>query len=94
MGRWQLRTWTKGTGAAVEPAGATDHAPAPARPGRPRALPPRADWTAGADTRPAAAGSHRTALAARRRHAGRYASDEAIERLERLEADLLGRRTG
>ncbi len=91
MSRWQLRTWTKGTGAAVEPAGAADASPAPARPGRPRALPPRGPWAARSDRRAAAAGSHRTAREARRRHAARYAGDEAIERLEALEAELLGR---
>jgi hypothetical protein len=91
VGKWQLRTWTKGTGAAVEPVGATDRAPAPARPGSPRALPPRGPWTA-ATARPApAAGSHRTAAEARRRHARRFVSDEAIDRLEQLEADLLSR---
>jgi hypothetical protein len=89
VGKWQLRTWTKGTGAAVEPVGAIDAAPVPARPGRPRALPPRGPWTA--DGGGAAAGSHRTAREARRRHARRYAGDEAIDRLEQLEAELLGR---
>jgi hypothetical protein len=88
--RWQLRTWTKGTGAAVEPVGAADSPPSPARPGSPRVLPLRGPWIA-SPSRPAPpAAGHRTALAARRRHARRYADDEAIERLERLEADLLG----
>jgi hypothetical protein len=91
VSRWQLRTWTKGTGAAVEPAGATDAPPVPTRPGRPRALPPRGPWTATSEARGAAAGRHRTTLEARRRHAQRFVSDDAIERLERLEADLLSR---
>jgi hypothetical protein len=92
VSRWQLRTWTKGTGATVEPAGATDAPPAPARPGEPRALPPRGPWAANADGRAAPGGRHRTAAEARRRHARRFVSDAAIERLEQLEADLLGRR--
>jgi hypothetical protein len=91
MGKWQLRTWTKGTGAAVEPVGAADRPPAPARPGRPRALPPRGPWTTDAGGPEPAAASHRTAAEARRRHARRFVSDEAIERLEELEADLLSR---
>jgi len=91
MSRWQLRTWTKGTGAAVEPAGATDAPPAPAPPGKPRALPPRAPWTAAAEGRGAPRGRHRTTLEARRRHARRFVSDDAIEQLEQLEADLLDR---
>jgi hypothetical protein len=91
VGKWQLRTWTKGTGAAVEPVGTVDASPAPARPGRPRALPPRGPWAAGGDSGAAAAGSHRTTHEARRRHARRYADDEAIARLEELEAELLGR---
>ena len=89
MGKWQLRTWTKGTGAAVEPVGAADRPPAPAQPGRPRALPPRGPWTAASGAIEPAAGSHRTAAEARRRHARRFVSDAAIERLEELEADLL-----
>jgi hypothetical protein len=92
VSRWQLRTWTKGTGAAVEPAGATDAVPAPARPGEPRALPPRGPWAAAAADRAAPAGRHRTAAEARRRHARRFVSDTAIERLEQLEADLRSRR--
>jgi hypothetical protein len=73
----------------VEPAGATDAPPAPARPGRPRALPPRGPWSAGSGGRQEPAGSHRTTLEARRRHARRFVSDEAIERLEQLEERLL-----
>jgi hypothetical protein len=89
VGKWQLRTWTKGTGAAVEPAGAADRPPVPARPGRPRSLPPRGPWTAGIEGAEPAAGTHRTTAEARRRHARRYVSDAAIDRLEELEADLL-----
>ncbi|HEY7259538.1 MAG TPA: hypothetical protein VH459_10730 [Gaiellales bacterium] len=91
MGKWQLRTWTKGTGAAVEPVGAADRPPAPARPGRPRALPPRGPWTPPTERIEPASGAHRTAAEARRRHARRFVSDAAIARLEELEADLLSR---
>ena len=90
MARWQLRTWTKGTGAAVEPAGARDAPPAKARPGALRALPPRGPWAEGMGRPPASVQSHRTTLDARRRHARRYVDDEAIERLERLEEELSG----
>jgi hypothetical protein len=91
VGKWQLRTWTKGTGAAVEPVGAADRPPAPARPGSPRALPPRGPWTAETHGYAPAAGTHRTTAEARRRHARRFVSEAAIERLEELEADLLRR---
>ena len=88
MQRWQLRTWTKGTGAAVEPVGAADRPPAPARPGGLRPLPPRGPWTAhtAPDSRPGQ--GHRTAVDARRRHARRVLDDAAIDRLEQLEAEL------
>jgi hypothetical protein len=94
VGKWQLRTWTKGTGAAVEPVGAGDRAPVPAQPGRLRALPPRGEWTAAPEGRDAPRGRHRTKLDARRRHASRYVDERAIERLEQLEADLLDSRGG
>jgi hypothetical protein len=77
----------------VEPVGAADRPPVPAQPGRPRALPPRAPWTEQTGRKVPAAGSHRTAAEARRRHARRFVSDAAIERLEELEAGLLAERT-
>src|SRR5437773_12330863 len=78
--KWQLRTWTKGTGAAVEPVGAPDAPPVRARPGTPRPLPPRGPWTTSAGRAPEAVRGHRTAPDARRRHARRYVDDDAIDR--------------
>jgi hypothetical protein len=94
VSKWQLRTWTKGTGASVEPVGAADRAPVPAQPGWPRALPPRGAWTAAPEGRDAPRGRHRTELDARRRRASRYVDERAIERLEQLETDLLDRGGG
>jgi hypothetical protein len=86
--KWQLRTWTKGTGAAVEPVGAPDTPPVRARPGTPRPLPPRGPWTTAASRGAEPVHGHRTALEARRRHARRYVDDDEISRLEQLEDEL------
>jgi hypothetical protein len=86
--RWQLRTWTKGTGAAVEPAGAPDRPSTRARPGGLAALPPKRPWAPG--PRPAAAALPRQRVEgeARRRHALGYLDEAALERLEALESEL------
>jgi hypothetical protein len=83
--RWQLRTWTKGTGATVEPEGAADAAPVRARPGGLTALPPKRQRPRAAD-RPA--GAHRTADEAARRLAARHLDGETIEALLELRAQL------
>jgi len=86
--RWQMRTWTKGTGASVEPAGADDRPPVRARPGSPpgQARPRR---PAAQQLRPATARTpHRVSSAARRRHALGYLEPDALDRLEALEAAL------
>jgi hypothetical protein len=86
--RWQLRTWTKGTGATVEPAGADDRPPARARPGGLTRMPPKRSWS------PSRAGSAppvaalRVSAGARRRHALGYLDAGALDRLEGLEAEL------
>jgi hypothetical protein len=86
---WQLRTWTKGTGAAVEPVGASDSAPLRARPGGLVQLPAKAAW-AQRRRADAPAGRHCTADAATRRLAARHLSEQTIDALlelrERLEA--------
>ncbi len=86
--RWQLRTWTKGTGATVEPAGAADRPRTPARPGGLTALPPKRPWAPGARRAPAALPDPRIEVDARRRHALGYLDRAALERLEALEDAL------
>jgi hypothetical protein len=88
--RWQLRTWTKGTGATVEPEGAEDRPPVRARPGglsqplptRPWAPAPAAPRTS------ARLAKHRVSSDARHRHALGYLDEATIKRLETLETDL------
>ena len=86
--RWQLRTWTKGTGAAVEPEGADDRPPVRVRPGGLTALPPRRSWTARPGTQSGRLPEHHVAGRARRRHALGYLDAETLERLEALEVEL------
>jgi hypothetical protein len=86
--KWQLRTWTKGTGATVEPLGAQDRPAAKARPG---GLPEHASRPAGERPRQgsgAAPGEHRTDAAARRTRALRHMDPELVAKLERLERAL------
>src|SRR5436305_14409583 len=85
--RWQLRTWTKGTGAAVEPFGAEDAPRAPAQPGRLRPMPPKGRELPQAAGPPA--GTHLTAPLARRKHALRYMDARTTAALEALEERLL-----
>jgi hypothetical protein len=86
--RWQLRTWTKGTGASVEPAGAPDRPRTRARPGGLPALPAKRQWAPTAcHTAPALPGQ-RVQKDARRRHALGYLDEAALDRLEALESDL------
>ena len=89
--RWQLRTWTKGTGASVEPAGAPDRPRTRARPGGLPTLPPKRPWAPGPRRGAAPLPAQRVEGEARHRHALGYLDEDALERLEQLEADL-GRR--
>jgi hypothetical protein len=86
--RWQLRTWTKGTGAAVEPAGAPDRPRTRARPGGLTALPPKRPWAPSARGTAAAPPRQGLQKDARRRHALGYLDQAALDRLEALESDL------
>jgi hypothetical protein len=88
--RWQLRTWTKGTGAAVEPAGAPDRPRTRARPGGLPPLPPKRPWGPEASRPAATLPRQRLERAARRRHARAYLDAAALARLEALEAELDG----
>jgi hypothetical protein len=89
-GTWQLKTWTKGTGAAVEPVGSSDSFPVEARPGGLTPMPPkRARAPRPSRTR---AGQHRTTAEARRRHALRHMDEGTVARLEELERTLGDRR--
>jgi hypothetical protein len=89
--RWQLRTWTKGTGATVEPAGDADRPLPGARPGGLTSLPPKRPWPGAARPTPARPEKQRVTREARRRRALSYLDSASIERLEELEAELEGR---
>jgi len=86
--RWQLRTWTKGTGASVEPAGAPDRPRTRARPGGLPVLPPKRPWAPGSRRPPAPLPVQRVERDARHRHALGYRDEADLERLEELEAEL------
>lgn len=86
--RWQLRTWTKGTGASVEPAGAPDRPRTRARPGGLPGLPPKRPWAQGRRRVPAPLPAQRVERDARHRHALGYLDEAALARLEKLEAEL------
>ena len=86
--RWQLRTWTKGTGAAVEPAGAPDRPRTRARPGGLPTLPPKRPWAPSSGRAAATLPRQRVDGDARRRHARGYLDEAALERLEALESEL------
>jgi len=86
--RWQLRTWTKGTGASVEPAGAPDRPRTRARPGGLPPLPPKRAWAPTPRRASMPLPAPRVEHAARRRHALGYLDREALERLEALEREL------
>jgi hypothetical protein len=84
--RWQLRTWTKGTGATVEPEGARDRPPdVPMREGRPDHDPPRGPR---AKPRDRAVAVTRHDARARRRLAERHLDPDTVRALERLEREL------
>jgi hypothetical protein len=86
--RWQLRTWTKGTGAAVEPEGADDRPPIRARPGGLDALPPRRPWPTRDGALSGRLPEPHVAQRSRRRRALGYLDAETLERLEALETQL------
>ena len=86
--RWQLRTWTKGTGASVEPAGASDRPRTRARPGGLSALPPKRPWAPGSRREATPLPAQRVERGARHRHALGYLDEAAVARLEMLEAEL------
>jgi hypothetical protein len=89
--RWQLRTWTKGTGATVEPEGAQDGPRGRARPGGlSRPLPTRPFAGAPRSRRQQTLPDHRVSGGARHRHALGYLDEATVERLERLESHLRG----
>jgi hypothetical protein len=89
-GTWQLKTWTKGTGAAVEPVGSSDSFPVEARPGGLTPMPPKR-VRAPRRHRGTRAGQHRTTAEARRRHALRHMDEETVAELEVLERTLADR---
>ena len=86
--RWQLRTWTKGTGASVEPAGAPDRPRTRARPGGLPALPPKRAWAQGRRRGTAPLPAQRVERDARHRHALGYLDEASLARLEKLETEL------
>jgi hypothetical protein len=86
--RWQLRTWTKGTGATVEPAGATDRPLTRARPGGLTRHPPKRPWAATVPRPASRLPKPRVSDEARRRRARGYLDPASLERLEELETEL------
>lgn len=90
--KWQLRTWTKGTGATVEPVGSGDALEGRARPGGLTPLPPRRPWSERSRRRQSVPQEHVTTGAARRRHALRHMDEAVVAKLEKLEAELAGTR--
>jgi hypothetical protein len=88
--RWQLRTWTKGTGATVEPEGADDRPRGRARPGGLSSPLPTQPWQGGpaAPRLQSRRPKHRVSSDARHRHARGYLDEATISRLEALEAEL------
>ena len=86
--RWQLRTWTKGTGAIVEPAGAADRPLTRARPGGLTRHPPKRPWSITAPRPKSRPPKPRLSGEARRRHALGYLDTASLERLEELETEL------
>jgi hypothetical protein len=87
--RWQLKTWTKGTGATVEPVGAADRPPARARPGGLTSLPPKRPWAPAPPRSRESLPKPRVSSVARHRHALGYLDAESVERLETLENEVL-----
>lgn len=90
--RWQLKTWTKGTGATIEPEGAEDRPRGRARPGGlSRPLPSRPIAEAPRPRRhPSPRPEHHVSGSARHRHALGYLDEDTLERLEALERELRG----
>ena len=86
--QWQLRTWTKGTGATVEPTGAPDRPVARARPGGLTHHPPKRPWASTAPHPKPRLPKPRVSGEARRRHALGYLDTASLDRLEELEAAL------
>lgn len=86
--RWQLKTWTKGTGATVEPAGATDRPLTRARPGGLTRHPPKRPWAATVPRPASPLPKPRVSGEARRRHALGYLDTASLDRLEKLETAL------
>ncbi|MGZ4313651.1 MAG: hypothetical protein ACXVR1_16255 [Solirubrobacteraceae bacterium] len=88
MGKtWTLRTWTKGTGAFVEPLDPSGQPTGKARPGG-FVQAPRRPWNRSRTWVEARVDRHRTDSDARRRHARRHMDEPTVERLEELERQL------
>jgi hypothetical protein len=88
--KWRLTTWTKGTGAFIEPLDPEGKPEATARPGGLEPAKRRTAWTS-RPTRPdSSTDEHRTAPDARRRHALRHLDGDTLDRLEELERRLSG----
>jgi hypothetical protein len=86
--KWRLTTWTKGTGAFIEPLDGDGKPEGKARPGGLAPSRPRHAWTPRGTRKDASPGEHRTEPDARRRHALRHLDDETLDRLEELERRL------
>jgi hypothetical protein len=87
-----MRTWTKGTGATVEPEGADDRPRSRARPGGLSSPLPGRPWqsTPRHPRQAAPLPGPRVSGDARRRHALGYLDPATVQQLEGLEAELRG----
>jgi hypothetical protein len=83
--KWRLTTWTKGTGAFIEPLEDDGKSQAQARPGGLDPARRHGPWSPGRTRPDGHTGEHRTEPDARRRHALRHLDDETLDKLEDLE---------
>jgi hypothetical protein len=86
--KWRLTTWTKGTGAFIEPLDQDGKPQATARPGGLAPTQRRGAWNPRRTRADAPTEEHRTAPDARRRHALRHMDGDTVDRLEELERRL------
>jgi hypothetical protein len=86
--KWRLTTWTKGTGAFIEPLDGEDRPKARARPGGLAPSRRTGSFSVHASRPDLQTDEHRTEPDARRRHALRHLDAETLDKLESLERAL------
>jgi hypothetical protein len=88
--KWRLTTWTKGTGAFVEPLDQDGKPEATARPGGLAPTRRSGAWNPGRTRPDSPTQEHRTEPDARRRRALRHMDGDTVDKLEELERRLSG----